>query len=243
MADGTEECTPAGDDQILLDKLDEVLSDYHLSPFGRLGVEKWIKLMGSDSDLSHAKTWLLHKLYRKVVIPPTLSQRGCPDIMPSLRAMPFWDHKSEPKLSWVSQLEKQYSVILSELLALRHCGESSFQPYRAPTWASDTKAADGVGSLSHQGGAWNVFYLQLHDMDFREHLAQCPRTAAFLATIPSLYQHSFFSAMAPQTHITPHHGPTNKKLRVHLPLLVPEGGGCWLEVCCVVVLCCVLRER
>lgn len=29
-------------------------------------------------------------------------------------------------------------------------------------------------------------------------------------------------AMAPRTHITPHHGPTNKKLRCHLPLVVPH---------------------
>jgi aspartate beta-hydroxylase len=29
-------------------------------------------------------------------------------------------------------------------------------------------------------------------------------------------------AITPGTHITPHHGPTNKKLRCHLPLVVPE---------------------
>ena len=28
--------------------------------------------------------------------------------------------------------------------------------------------------------------------------------------------------MAPKTHISKHHGPTNKKLRVHLPLIVPN---------------------
>lgn len=28
--------------------------------------------------------------------------------------------------------------------------------------------------------------------------------------------------MAPKTHITKHHGPTNKKLRCHLPLVVPS---------------------
>ena len=37
--------------------------------------------------------------------------------------------------------------------------------------------------------------------------------------IPNCYNHSFFSAMNPKTHILKHHGPTNKKLRFHLPIL------------------------
>jgi len=37
-----------------------------------------------------------------------------------------------------------------------------------------------------------------------------------------------FSALAPGTHIRKHNGPTNKKLRVHLPLVVPDG--CRLRV-------------
>jgi hypothetical protein len=35
--------------------------------------------------------------------------------------------------------------------------------------------------------------------------------------------HAFFSALSPGTHITRHHGPTNKKLRLHLPLSGVEG--------------------
>eukprot|EP00510_Aplanochytrium_minuta_P003317 CAMPEP_0184006888 /NCGR_PEP_ID=MMETSP0954-20121128/981_1 /TAXON_ID=627963 /ORGANISM="Aplanochytrium sp, Strain PBS07" /LENGTH=155 /DNA_ID=CAMNT_0026285563 /DNA_START=161 /DNA_END=628 /DNA_ORIENTATION=+ len=36
-----------------------------------------------------------------------------------------------------------------------------------------------------------------------------------------LYNHVFFSVMDPKTHIVKHHGPSNKKLRIHLPLIVP----------------------
>lgn len=36
--------------------------------------------------------------------------------------------------------------------------------------------------------------------------------------MPRAYEHAFFSALTPGTHIIKHHGPTNKKLRVHLPL-------------------------
>jgi aspartate beta-hydroxylase len=41
--------------------------------------------------------------------------------------------------------------------------------------------------------------------------------------IPREYHHSFLSAMNPDTHIIKHYGPTNKKLRFHLPILGVEG--------------------
>ena len=51
-----------------------------------------------------------------------------------------------------------------------------------------------------------------------------------LAALRRRYNHALFSATAPGTHITKHNGPTNKKLRVQLPLIVPEGDGCRLRV-------------
>jgi hypothetical protein len=57
-----------------------------------------------------------------------------------------------------------------------------------------------------------------------ENVALCPGTTALLQSIgPRLYGHAFFSALAPGTHITKHHGPTNKKLRLHLPLVGTDG--------------------
>jgi hypothetical protein len=53
------------------------------------------------------------------------------------------------------------AAVTEELHSLR--GQGLFQPYRAPNWAGGEKAADGVGKTSHDRGAWNVFYLQLHD--------------------------------------------------------------------------------
>ncbi|CAN0334269.1 unnamed protein product, partial [Discosporangium mesarthrocarpum] len=96
-------------------------------------------------------------------------------------------------------------------------------PYRAPRWSTPRPAEDGVGSLSHNTGDWNVFYLYLHNMDFQENRAACPNTCRLIQSLPRHYSHAFFSALAPGTHVVKHHGPTNKKLRVHLPLLVPQG--------------------
>ena len=38
-----------------------------------------------------------------------------------------------------------------------------------------------------------------------------------------ILSHAFFSAVAPNTHIIAHNGPTNRKLRVHIPILNVEG--------------------
>lgn len=35
--------------------------------------------------------------------------------------------------------------------------------------------------------------------------------------------HAFFSAVSPGTHIIAHNGPTNRKLRIHIPILNAQG--------------------
>ncbi len=46
-----------------------------------------------------------------------------------------------------------------------------------------------------------------------------------LVDIPGRGPTAFFSRLKPGTHIPPHHGATNTRLIVHLPLIVPEGCG------------------
>ena len=44
-----------------------------------------------------------------------------------------------------------------------------------------------------------------------------------MAEIGGLCPNAMFSVLAPHTQIPPHHGETNARLVVHLPLIVPEG--------------------
>jgi aspartate beta-hydroxylase len=61
-------------------------------------------------------------------------------------------------------------------------------------------------------------------MSFDENLEKCPVTAHIIKNvIPRHYDHAFFSAVNPGTHIMEHHGPTNKKLRLHFSLIGSEG--------------------
>ena len=58
-------------------------------------------------------------------------------------------------------------------------------------------------------------------MDFQHNVDACPITVHAVKSVPRQYDHCFFSALAPNTAVTPHHGPTNKKLRIQFPLVVP----------------------
>lgn len=58
-------------------------------------------------------------------------------------------------------------------------------------------------------------------MDFQHNVDACPIAVRAVKSVPRQYDHCFFSALAPNTNVTPHHGPTNKKLRIQLPLVVP----------------------
>ena len=68
---------------------------------------------------------------------------------------------------------------------------------------------------------------------FKQH---CPTTTALIDSTPSLFSqnpfgYAFFSTQAGGGLIAPHAGPTNARLRVHLPLVLPpSGGSCGIRV-------------
>ncbi|POM58088.1 Aspartyl/Asparaginyl beta-hydroxylase [Phytophthora palmivora] len=212
-------------DHIVEDKLRELVQSWGVSTFSERIALQWIeRFVGSDDDggtFCHLRAWLVLQLnHRRVPSDCSPWQIGCPQVIPQLQARPVW-HCSE--FPWVRMLESNFAVIKEELLALKSKPQSGFQPYRAPSWTSDVNMKDELGTAGHDAGDWNVFYLFLHNVDFRGNRELCPKTAAIIASIDGHYDHAFFSALAPRTHVKKHHGPTNKKLRCHLPLLVPEG--------------------
>ncbi|KAF4143593.1 Aspartyl/Asparaginyl beta-hydroxylase [Phytophthora infestans] len=207
------------------EKLRVLVRSWGVSTFSERIALQWIeRSLGSDSDreaFRHLGKWIVLQL-NQLRIPDDCSawQVGCPELIPLLRAIPVWDCSEFP---WVQTLERNFTVIKEELLSLKNSATSAFQPYRAPSWASDIDAKDGLGSAGHDAGDWNVLYLFLHNVDFQANRQLCPKTAAIIESIDGHYDHAFFSALAPRTHVKKHHGPTNKKLRCHLPLVVPEG--------------------
>lgn len=205
----------------LMNKLDEFYQEYYLSEFQKFAVGKFIKDKISDpkeEKVDRLREWLIYKLNKKRP-PGHKDQMGCPEIIPKLMAKPFYGKEDFP---WIAEIEANYEKIKEEVIALR--GEKGFQPYRGPSWISDIKAKDGVGRKSTDSGEWNVYYLKLHNLKFTENCEKLPFLMSILDKhLPRQYNHMFLSAMNPETHILKHYGPTNKKLRFHLPLFGIDG--------------------
>ena len=82
-------------------------------------------------------------------------------------------------------------------------------------------------------GEWLVFHLFDQGEKVLENCACCPNTVGIIESIGPFikgcaFGNALFSVLKPGTHITPHYGPTNCRIRCHLPLFVPEG--CFLCV-------------
>lgn len=231
--EGEEEADADESEGKFFRRLGSVMSAFGLTPFSGAVAVEYLKSQlskeGGADRCSRVMGFLLNRLnnkhhlaHRSNLVHP--GQAGCPNIVPGLRANPLWGQGGPGSMlrgdfPWVALLEDNVDIIRDEFLALR--GTSAFQPYRSPTSSSSSSSSDHLGQLATDRGAWNVAYLHLHGLDFADNLALCPQTAALLAQVPRHYSHAFFSALAPSSHISPHFGPTNKKLRCHLPLLVP----------------------
>jgi len=77
-------------------------------------------------------------------------------------------------------------------------------------------------------GEWGAFILSLYGRRLDDNAARCPNTMAVLDRIPDLCGLVCFSVLAPNTHVLPHCGPSNVRLRCHLPVKIPPG--CRLRV-------------
>lgn len=146
--------------------------------------------------------------------------------IPRLPAIPFYDRSQFP---WLHVLESRTDEIRAELLAALQSQRDQFSPYIA------YRPGDPVNQwreLNHSM-KWSAFHLWRGGVPVQENLQRCPVTAQALTSIPGadiggLCPNAMFSALAPKTHIPPHHGETNARLVAHLPLIVPPR--CWLRV-------------
>ena len=82
-------------------------------------------------------------------------------------------------------------------------------------------------------GEWLVFHLFNQGKKVECNCAMCPNTVQLIESVESFmkgssFGNALFSVVTPGTHITSHYGPTNCRMRCHLPLFVPEG--CFLCV-------------
>ncbi|XP_034103435.1 aspartyl/asparaginyl beta-hydroxylase isoform X11 [Drosophila albomicans] len=129
---------------------------------------------------------------------------------PGLRAQPFWQPGETGYASQLKQLQQSWRVIRQEALSLLNA-RGNFQPE--------------AEQLRHTGN-WQQFELFAQGKRQHSNCQRAPLTCALLDKLPAssgcLRGQVKFSAMQAQTHVWPHCGPTNCRLRAHLTLVAPE---------------------
>ncbi len=140
--------------------------------------------------------------------------------VPRLPAIPFFDRKD---FGWVEALEAQTSAIRAELEGALESRKDAFAPYI--TYGAG-EPVNQWKDLNHSK-KWSHLSLWRSSVGDDDNQAACPVTTSALnavdmADIEGLCPNAMFSALAPHTEIPPHHGETNARLVVHLPLIVPE---------------------
>lgn len=140
--------------------------------------------------------------------------------VPRLPAIPFYDRSMFP---WAGELEAKTDLIRDELKAALAKEGKEFAPY------IDLRPGQPIDQWAelNRSTRWSHYSLWRGGQPDEAHLAACPQTREALrrvdmATIEGLCPNAMFSALAPHTEIPPHHGETNARLVVHLPLIVPE---------------------
>lgn len=126
-----------------------------------------------------------------------------------LRSNPVYPPDMFP---WVVELEAAYEDILQEYKRL---AEDVLHPHP---------------QTLTENGQWNVAYLYNMAQVVKANADRCPKTLAALAKFPGagVAGQVYFSIMTPGTHVRPHCGPTNVRIRCHLGLT--EARDCWIRV-------------
>ncbi|KAM9387656.1 aspartyl/asparaginyl beta-hydroxylase [Phaethornis superciliosus] len=130
-----------------------------------------------------------------------------------LKAQPWWTAKETGYTELVKSLEKNWKVIRDEGLAVMDKKRSLFLP---------------EDENLREKGDWSQFTLWQQGRKNENACKSVPKTCALLERFPEATGcrrgQIKYSIMHPGTHVWPHTGPTNCRLRMHLGLVIPKEG-------------------
>jgi aspartate beta-hydroxylase len=151
--------------------------------------------------------------------PPDPRQRPKFLYVPGLPDLPYHDPQLQP---WARQLQAGWTDLRDEACELLG---------RAQNFESFLGLKPGEVRPEYIGGdgpnpAWDAFFFYRHGERFDAHHARCPKTSALLESLPlcrvaNQAPEVCFSVLRPGSHIKAHHGVTNSRLVMHVPLVVP----------------------
>ncbi|KAJ6642915.1 Aspartyl/asparaginyl beta-hydroxylase [Pseudolycoriella hygida] len=127
-----------------------------------------------------------------------------------LKSRPFWTKKETNYVRYLDVLEQNWERIRDEGLSVLN-DEGHF-----------TDESENLRDI----GDWKQFDLFTRGRKINKHCEKVPFTCKIIETFPAARfckrGQVKFSVMHPGTHVWPHCGPTNCRIRVHLGLKVPE---------------------
>ena len=173
----------------------------------------------ADSDLHRVRAYAEHSTGRRRIYQP----KPTGGHFPFIPAPEYFDRSLFP---WFDRLEAATDLIRRELLSIWAEDEAGFQPYVA---FDPTQPVNQWVELNHSP-RWSAWFFWRDGVRQDAHCARCPETAALLDSLPLIdipgkAPSVMFSILAPKTRIPAHHGTTNVRVTVHLPLVVPAGCG------------------
>lgn len=130
--------------------------------------------------------------------------------MESLPAKIWYSEQDYPKEVSILETASNLDIIISEFLVISQDLDVG--------WASNQVAS----------GGWHLFHLFNQGVRLEENCKRCPQTTKIIEELPLFmsncaFGNVMFSVLLPDTVIDSHCGPTNVRIRCHLPLKAPEG--------------------
>ncbi|CAH2285284.1 aspartyl asparaginyl beta-hydroxylase isoform X4 [Pelobates cultripes] len=130
-----------------------------------------------------------------------------------LKAQPWWTAKETGYTDLVKTLEANWKVIRDEGLAVMDQTKGLFLP---------------EDENLREKGDWSQYTLWQRGQKNEKSCKNSPRTCSLLERFPESSGcrrgQIKYSVMHPGTHVWPHTGPTNCRLRMHLGLVIPKEG-------------------
>lgn len=138
--------------------------------------------------------------------------------LPGLAQQPWWSlaHLPQEAQAAITALCASAPVLLQEYEALQRAAPQG-------DYAEDSEHA------KLHAGQWTWHSCIQKGRLLPDFALAAPRTAALVCAVPGIitggvpFSYAFFSNLRRGADIAPHFGPTNTRLRVHVPLRVPAG--------------------
>ncbi|XP_014349181.1 aspartyl/asparaginyl beta-hydroxylase-like [Latimeria chalumnae] len=130
-----------------------------------------------------------------------------------LKAQPWWTAKETGYTDLVKALERNWKLVRDEGLAVMDTEKGLFLP---------------EDENLREKGDWGQFTLWQQGKKNENSCKQVPKTCTLMERFPESTGckrgQIKYSIMKPGTHVWPHTGPTNCRLRMHLGLVIPKEG-------------------